>query len=161
MYEVPVPLPPDFADECLYAPDQWYVHELLAVEDERVLARVDTTRLGALVEAQRPIPGHTRHVPGAVMVQITGTLGNLHAVYAMGCRPSQGWVGFGTHVRAARFPSLGVIGPPVEAELRIRRLRRIRERRFVEYAFRYEQEGRLIYESEQAAIWFRGDAGAL
>ena len=69
----------------------------------RVVCRVDTTKLGPLVDAQRPHTGHTRHVPGAIMVQITGTLGNLHAVYVLGLRVSEGWVGFGTHVRNARF----------------------------------------------------------
>lgn len=153
-----MPLPPDFHRECLYAPDQWYVHDLLALDADagHVRARVDTTRLGPLVDAQVVSPGHPRHVPGAVMVQITGTLGNLHAVYALGLRMSEGWSGFGTHVRGARFPSLGRIGPPMEVELRVKRHRRLRGRHFVDYAFRYEQEGREVYHSEQAAIWFQG-----
>lgn len=156
-----MPLPDDFATECLYAPDQWYVHDLLAIDAEAgiVRGRVDTTRLGALVDAQQVTPGHPRHVPGAVMVQITGTLGNLHAVYVLGLRPSQGWSGFGTHVKGARFPSLGRIGPPMDVELRVTRIRRFRGRTFAEYAFRYEQEGRDVYLSEQAAIWFQGDFG--
>jgi hypothetical protein len=157
-----MPLPPDFATECLYAPDVWFVHDLLELDPEqgRVRGRVDTTRLGPLVEAQVVTPGHPRHVPGAVMVQITGTLGNLHAVYVLGLRPSQGWSGFGTHVRSARFPSIGRIGPPMDVELTATRVRRLRGRTFVEYRFRYEQEGREIYLSEQAAIWFQGDLGA-
>jgi len=155
-----MPLPPDFAAECLYTPDQWYVTDLLELDAEggRVLGRVDTTRIGALVDAQVERPGHPRHVPGAVMVQITGTLGNLHAVYILGLRPSQGWAGFGTHIRTAKFPSMGIIGPPMDVELRASRVRRVRGRHFVEYAFRYEQEGREIYVAEHAAIWFDGSA---
>jgi hypothetical protein len=154
-----MPLPPDFAAECLYTPDQWYLHDLLevAAEEGRVLARADTTRLGALVEAQVERPGHPRHVPGAVMVQMTGTLGNLHAVYVLGLRPSEGWAGFGTHVRNARFPSMGVIGPPLDVELKATRVRRVRGRTFVEYGFRFVQEGRDVYLAEHAAIWFRGE----
>jgi hypothetical protein len=138
------------------------VHDLLHLDAEEglVRARVDTTRLGPLVDAQQETPGHPKHVPGAVMVQITGTLGNLHAVYVLGLRPSEGWVGFGTHIRNARFPSMGVIGPPVDVELRATRVRRVRGRHFVEYAFRYEQEGREIYLAEHAAIWFKGDEAA-
>jgi hypothetical protein len=151
-----MPLPADFAAECLYAPDHWYVHDLLEAEGDVVRALVDTTRLGGLVDAQNATPGHPKHVPGAVMVQITGTLGNLHAVYVMGLRPTLGWSGFGTHVRSAKFPSLGKIGPPMEVELRVTRQRKLRSRHFVDYAFTYTQEGRQVYVSEQAAIWFHG-----
>jgi hypothetical protein len=156
-----MPMPEDFAAECLYAPDHWFVHDLIALDpaEGRVVARVDTTRLGALVDAQQERPGHPRHVPGAVMVQITGTLGNLHAVYILGLRPTEGWSGFGTHVRSARFPSIGRIGPAMDVELRASRIRRFRGRTFVEYSFRYTQEGRDVYLSEQAAIWFKGELG--
>lgn len=156
-----MPLPPDFADECLYAEDQWFVHDLLELDPQAglVRGRVDTTRLGRLVESQQVRVGHPLHVPGAVMIQITGTLGNLHAVYGLGLRISEGWSGFGTHVRGARFPSLGRIGPPMDVELRATRHRRFRGRHFVDYAYRYEQEGREVYRSEQAAIWFRGEVG--
>lgn len=155
-----MPLPADFATECLYTPEHWYIHDLLEVDPALGLVRgaVDTTRLGALVDAQNVSPGHPAHVPGAVMVQITATLGNLHAVYVLGLRPSAGWSGFGTHVRGARFPTLGRIGPPMEVELRTTRHRRLRGRHFVDYAFRYLQEGREVYVSEQAAIWFQGAA---
>lgn len=153
-----VPLPPDFHTECLYGADQWFVHDLLALEPDpvRVVGLVDTTKLGPLVDSQVVTPGHPRHVPGAVMVQITGTLGNLHAVYILGLRMSDGWSGFGTHIRGAKFPSIGRIGPPMEVELTVKRQRRFRGRHFVEYAYRYTQEGRDVYLSEQAAIWFQG-----
>ncbi len=124
-------IPADFEAEALYAPDAWFVHDVLEIDVEagRVVGVIDTTRLGALVEAQRPHPGHHKHLPGAVAIQVTGTLGNLHAVYVLGLRPSQGWVGYGTHVREARFRRMGTIGPPVEAELQATRARRRAERR--------------------------------
>jgi hypothetical protein len=150
-----VPLPPDFADECLYEPDAWFVHDVLQIDAEahRVVALVDTNRLGRLVEAQKPWAAHPRHLPGAVVVQITGTLGNLHAVYVLGARPSQGWVGFGTHIRSARFPTMGRIGPPVQATLTVTRRRRFRGTWFLDYAFEFEQEGHVCYASEQTAAW--------
>lgn len=156
-------LPEDFARECLYGPDQWYVTELLELSPAGVVrGRVDTTRLGPVVDAQVASPGHPRHVPGAVMVQITGTLGNLHAVYLLGLRISEGWAGFGTHIRSARFPALGRIGPPMDVTLQLTRHRRFRGQHFCTYTFLYEQEGRAIYVSEQSAIWFKGelDVGA-
>lgn len=154
-----MPLPDDFHLECLYAPEAWFVHDLLTLDRQagRVVALVDTTRLGALVDAQRTWPGHEKHFPGAIAVQVTGTLGQLHATYIMGLRATEGWFGFGTHVKKARFPSMGRIGPPVQAALQCNRSRQLRGVWFVDYAFRYEQEGRVIYESEQTAAWARSE----
>jgi hypothetical protein len=152
-----VPIPPDFAKECLYGPEHWFVHDVLELGPERVVARVDTTRLGSPVDAQVVRPGHDKHLPGAVVIQVTGTLGNLHAVYGLGLRFSEGWVGFGTHVRGAKFPSMGRIGPPVDATLTLRRVRTLGSKKFLEYAFLFEQEGRAVYAAEHAAIWFLGD----
>lgn len=154
-------IPPDFEAEALYAPDAWFVHEVLEIDAEghRVVGLIDTTRLGVLVEAQRELPGHRKHLPGAVAIQVTGTLGNLHAVYVLGLRPSQGWVGYGTHVRDARFRRMGHIGPPIVAALHATRARQLRGTWFVDYAFRFEQEGELVYESRQTAAWGRHPEG--
>lgn len=152
-----MPIPPDFADECLYGPDAWFVHDLVEVdaEDRRVVGRLDTTRIGWLVDQQREVGGHERHLPGAVCVQMTGTLANLLAVYALDMRTSAGWFGYGTHVHHAKFPTLGLIGPPVLAECRALTVRDIRRTRFVRYAFRYTQDEREVYLSEQTAAWLR------
>lgn len=150
-----MPLPPDYERESLYGPEAWFVHDLLEVDAEHVLAVMDTTRLGALVDAQRVLPGHPKHVPGAVAIQATGTLGSLHAVYGLGLRISDGWFGFGTHITNARFTKIGQIGPPVELRLTATRVRRFRDRLFAKYSFAYAQSGEPIYESEQIAVWGR------
>lgn len=156
-----MPFPDDFERESLYTPDQWYVHDVLEIDPEagRVVGVVDTTRLGPVREAQKPWAGHTPHVPGAVIVQATGTLGNLHAVYVLGLRMSDGWVGYGTHIHSARFLGMGAIGPALKVSLQATRVRRISGAHFVTYDFRFEQEGRKIYESSQTAVWTRGGAG--
>lgn len=146
-------MPADFDKECLYAPDAWFVHEVVSVDRDGVRARTDTTRLGPLVEAQRVWPGHPKHFPGAVAIQITGVLGHLHAVYGLDLRSTEGWVGFGTHIKSAKFPTLGVIGPWVDLEARATKVRNIRGTVFSEYEFTYRQEGRVIYESVQTAAW--------
>jgi len=150
-----MPLPLDFASESLYTSDQWYLHDLLEVDEQRVLARMDTTRIGALVAAQVPWPGQPQHIPGTVMVQATGTLGNLHTVYGLGLRLTEGWVGYGTHIEKARFLRRGTIGPAMDAELRATRVRRLRGNVVVTYTFRFTQAGEEIYASEQTAAWFR------
>jgi len=152
-------MPPDFVDECLYTPERWFLHDVteIDVEGQRVVAVLDTTKLETMVQTQRPWPGHDPHVPGAVMVQITGTLGNLHAVYVLGLRLTEGWFGFGTHIKQARFPTLGRIGPPVICTAHAQRVRSVRGTTFVDYDFHYTQEGQSIYESKQMAAWIRSD----
>ena len=153
-----MPLPEDFASECLYAPSHWFVHDVLELSAERVVAWVDTTKLGAFVDAQQVRPGHPRHLPGAIILQITGTLGNLHVVYGLGLRLSDGWTGFGARVEQARFDGLGQIGPPVTATLTAGRVRRMLGRVVATYDFAFAQEGRSLYRSTQTAIWLPGDA---
>jgi len=152
-----MPFPDDFESECLYARDAWFLHDVEAIDvaGSRVVGVLDTTRIGAIVDAQKTWPGHDKHVPGAVVVQITATLAQLHAVYVLNMRATEGWVGFGTHIKSARFGRLGRIGPPVRAEIRSTRVRAIRGTTFIDYTFRYEQDGQAIYESEQVAAWVR------
>ncbi len=152
-----MPLPSDFAVECLYTSEAWYVHDLIEVNAERIVAVTDTTRLGHLVDAQRVWPGHPKHLPGAAVIQITGVLGQLHAIYGLNLRPTDGWVGFGTHVHGCKFASLGEIGPPVELVGEITRSRTIRGTVFTDYTFSFSQEGRSVYTSTQTAGWRRSD----
>jgi 3-hydroxymyristoyl/3-hydroxydecanoyl-(acyl carrier protein) dehydratase len=156
--QIPADWKTDFARESLYLPEAWFIDELLLLDEVAgvIRARTDTTRLGFLVDAQRELPGHDKHLPGAVAIQITGTLGQLHATYLLGLRPSEGWVGFGTHLKKARFPRMGRIGPPLEVEARVLRSRKLRNTVFSEYAFAFTQEGELVYESEQTAAFFDG-----
>ena len=152
-------IPSDFAQECMYRQPWWFVHDVLELDEaaNRVVAVMDTTQLGDQVAMQHLWPGHEPHVPAAVMVQATGVLGNLHAAYVLGLRPTQGWVGYGTKVENARFPAMGRIGPPVTMTLEARRVRKVRGRYFIDYVFTYEQDGEQIYCSEQSAVWFQSD----
>lgn len=152
-----MPIPAEFQAESLYTSDQWYVHDLLEVDADHVVGVCDTSSLASspIVLAQRPWPGQPKHVPGVVMLQITGTLGNLHAVFGLGLRMSEGWVGFGTNILEARFRGLGVLGPALRCELRVEDLRRIEGSLFVTYAYHFSQDGRAIYKSRQRAAWRR------
>ncbi len=149
--------PQVWLDECLYHPEAWFLSRAEVDGDEkRVVGTMDTTRLGLLVDAQRVLPGHPKHVPGAVMIQATGTLGQIWAIAGLGLRPSLGWSGFGTRIHDARFVRLGRIGPPVTATLRDLGHRRLRDTVFTRAAFSFTQEGAEIYRSEQSAAWVLG-----
>ncbi len=151
-------LPDDFEEQSLYTPDQWYVHDLIEASEERVVAVTDTTKIGAIVAAQKPWPGQPKHVPGIVMVQITGTLGNLHAVYGLGLKMTEGWVGFGTNIHQARFRNLGVVGPEMKVTLEVVRMRKLKGQYFGTYTFLFEQHDKPIYQSKQTAIWTQHQA---
>lgn len=153
-------MPPDFASESLYAPEAWFVHDILDIDPDaqRVRVAIDTERLGAIVDAQRARPGHPKHFPGAIAIQVTGTLGQLHAIYVLGLRPSEGWAGFGATIKKARFPSLGHIGPGVTAECVATKVRQYKGTYHVTYAFTFEQDGKVIYESTQTSAWFQAES---
>lgn len=151
-----MPLPADFEEVCLYRPDAWFLVDAeIDVEGRRVVGTCDTTKLGQIVDAQRTWPGHPKHFPGAVAIQITGTLGQLLSNYVLGLRSTEGWVGFGTHIHDARFPKMGVIGPPVTCEGKIESVRRFRQTVFIKIAFCYTQDGEDIYVSHQTAAFFQ------
>ncbi|MBX2799714.1 MAG: hypothetical protein KTR31_18695 [Myxococcales bacterium] len=156
-----MPLPEDFAEQCFYDERAWFVHDLIELDaDNRTLhALIDTTRLGTLVEAQVDFDGHPKHLPGAVCLQATGTLGVLMSAYALDMRRTDGWSGFGTHVHDARFPTLGEIGPPVHARAAVLSLRTFQGTRFVRFRFEFTQDERIVYRSEQTAAWRRSAVG--
>ena len=156
------PLPELFAAESLYTRDQWYIDALVSYDETHVIGICDTAKLvdHPLVVAQRPWAAQPKHVPGAVMVLITGTLGNLHAVLSLGLRMSEGWSGFGTNILDAKFRGMGHIGPAMRCELRVEDSRELKGNLFVTYAFRYTQDGRTIYTSRQRASWLRANDDA-
>lgn len=157
-----MPIPPDFAAEALYDEAAWYLHDLVEVDPEgrRVVALMDTTRLGALVDAQRCVSGHLKHVPAALIIQATGTLGQLYAVYALGLRATAGWHGYGTHIKAARFHRMGEIGAPLRASATCTRSRQLMGTWFCDFDLRFEQHGQPVYTSTQTAAWRQAEPSA-
>jgi hypothetical protein len=143
-----------------YAAEAILIDEILEVdrEESRVVARMPTHEKLPLTEHQRVHPErHPLHVAAGVMVHLTGMMGYAHAYYVLDLRKADGWVGFGTNIRDARFGRLVTIGPPLRCECRGTGTRRIRGALYVKYAFRFEQEGEVVYESRQAAVWRRFD----
>ena len=106
-----------------------------------------------LGEAGAHLVRHPRHVSGALMVHLTAMLGFAHAYFVLGLRHADGWIGYGTHIQAARYGSLARIGPPLVLECRATQVRRIRGSIYVRYAFRFAQADAVVYESEQGAVW--------
>lgn len=151
-----MPLPEDFERLALYDESAWFLTDArFEPEHQRIVGTCDTTKLGPLVDAQRVVPGHPKHFPGAVAIQLTGTLGQLYATYVLGLKVDEGWVGFGTHIHDARFRGLGRIGPPVTATATLVSEREVWGTLFTRFRFLFEQEGTTIFRSEQTAAWVK------
>ena len=151
-------LDPAFVADCPYEPEAILFDDLLEIDPAcgRLVATMPTRDSLPLTALQRAHPErHPRHVSGAVLVHVTGMLGFAHAYYVLGLRHADGWIGYGTHIHDARYGRLARIGPPLRLECRGLRQRSIRGSLYVRYAFRFEQEGRVVYESEQGAVWHR------
>ena len=151
-------LDPDFLADCPYGPDAVFFDEVLVIDRERslVAARMPTSPGLPFTRDQRGDPRvHPRHVAGALIVHATGILGFVHAYHILDLRTADGWVGFGTHIHAARFRALAALGEPLIAECRQLSLRRLGGNRFARYAFSFRQGETVVYESEQSAVWRR------
>lgn len=151
-----MPLPPEVIADAFYGPDALFVDEIVEVNKEAGLirARMSTSEDMPFTRSQVVDPvKHPRHVAGAVMVHVTGVLGFLHFYYVLGLRHADGWAGFGVRMHGVRFHRIAKIGPPLDLECRATKLRQLNGRILVRYSFEFRQEGELVYEGDQTAIW--------
>ena len=157
---LPAPFDDEFLADLPYDPRVFFLDRLLAVDREAsvVRCRMPTDRPLPLTDDQRAHDvHHPRHVAGGLMVHVTGMMGFVHAYYVLGLRHREGWIGYGTHIHDAVFRKLVVPGSPLEVSCRTVRQRLGRERHMIRYAFAFEHEGKLAYQSEQTAVWMRTD----
>jgi len=147
-----------FEESFLYRPPAVLVDELVRIDPHghAIEALLDTTRELPFAAQQRTSPGHPAHVSGAEMLMVTGSLGCLAAWLFHGVRFDEGWTGFGNRVHRADFKTLARLGPPVALHARETQWRDGPKRVVIRYAFRFEQEGRVVYAGDQSAMFFRG-----
>jgi hypothetical protein len=153
-------LDPAFVADCPYSPEGLLIDDILEVDVERSLvrARMPTSELLPLTRTQRVHPvRHPQHVSGGLMVHMTGMLGFVHAYWVFGLRHAEGWTGYGGRIHHAGFKNLGVIGPPLELKGWCTSHRRNASRIVARYSFEFTQEGKLVYEGDQTAMWMKVD----
>jgi len=149
-------LEPEFVADCPYGPGAICIDEVVEIDKAAgiVRARMSTHPDLPLTRDQRTHPvRHPRHVSGGLMVHVTGMLGFMHAYYVLGLRHADGWIGYGGRIYAARFVALATMGPPLDLELRATKIRQRENQVFGRYEFRFTQEGTLIYQGDQVAMW--------
>jgi hypothetical protein len=153
-----MPLEQQFIDDCPYGPGGLLLDEILEVDAARsyVCCRMPTSETLPLTREQRVHPvRHPRHVSGGLMVHMTGMVGFVHAYYVLGLRHCDGWIGYGAKIHSAKFHNLAKMGPPLELEGWATQLRKGTLRTFARYQLKFTQEGKLVYEGDQAAMWLR------
>ncbi len=151
-------LDPEFVADSPYGPGGLLIDEVVAVDREagRVVARMPVHAELPLTREQRAHPvRHPRHVSGGLMVHMTGMLGFVHAYYVLGLRHGDGWIGYGGRIYDARYLALADVDAPLHLEGCTTKLRRGTGQIFVRYAFRFTQRDKVIYESDQSAMWMR------
>lgn len=147
-----------FLDTFLYSEEAFLIDEIREMDPERrvIEARMNTEKERLpFAAAQRTSALHPGHVAGAEMLQLTGSLGCLHAWFFHGCRWDRGWAGFGNRIHRADFKSLAHMGPPLDLRSSETRARAGERRVVVRYAFEFRQEERIVYVGDQSAMFVK------
>src|SRR4029079_14036775 len=92
---------------------------------------------------------------GGLMLHLTGIAGFAHSYYVLDLRHAEGWIGYGARINSARFHALATVGPPLEIVCAAKQVRRGASRFLVRYDFRFTQNGTLVYEGDQTAMFMR------
>jgi hypothetical protein len=124
-------------------------------EEKVIEARMDTTRELPFSRLQRVDAGHPSHINAGELLQITGSLGCLHAWFFHGCRWEDGWAGFGCRIHRADFKELARLGPPLWLESREIRTRVGPKRIVMRCELRFWQEEKLVYFGDQTAMFLK------
>jgi hypothetical protein len=147
----------DFFKAFPYKPGGFFLDRLLEVDREhnRITCEVETNnKTFPLLEEQRHHePLYPRHLPGAIIIHLTGIVGMVAAQILLNLSFDQGWSGYGTRIHRAEFKRLVELGPPLLLEGRITSDRRRGTMAILRYEFRFTQEGRLFYFGDQTAVY--------
>jgi len=152
------PLEPAFVDDSFYAPGAMLIDEILEIDEEKdlVRARMPVHENLPITQHQKVHPIlHPRHVSGGLMVHLTGVIAFAHFYYLLGLRHKEGWTGYGVRIHEAKYHSLAHMNAPLVLQCQAIRRPRVRSKFLVRYHFHFTQDGELVYEGDQTAIWMK------
>lgn len=153
-------LDPAFVADAPYDAEGLMIDEILEVDpqESRVVARLPVGPDLPLTRSQRVHPvRHPIHVAAGVMVHLTGIMGYVHVYHLRGLRHAEGWAGYGVRIHNARFLNVAGVDAPLHLEATELSHRRVGWRIFARYRYRFTQQGTVVYDSEQSALWFQAD----
>jgi hypothetical protein len=156
-------LDPEFIEDCPYLPGGFLIDDIVEIDASKglVVASMPTHDDLPLTREQRAHAlRHPRHVSGGLMIHMTGMVAFIHSYYVLGLRHAEGWIGYGVRIKDARFHAIARPGAPLRLECVAKRVRKQPERVFAEYSFTFTQDGALVYEGQQSAMWQKVAVGA-
>jgi hypothetical protein len=160
---LPATFDADFLHQGPYEREAFLLDEMLELDAERgmALCRMRTDRPNLpLVRSTRPLPGvGDHHIPGGVLVHLTGNLGLLQNYYFAGCRYRDRWIGYGVRIHDAEVLEPVRLGPPLLLRVETIHNRTSQRRHVTRYHFEFHQESRLVYRGDQTAIFQRIEPG--
>jgi hypothetical protein len=132
---------------------------LIAEDETSCIFRKTLTRDDPGVAAQRVTPRWPHHLPGELIIGLTGQAGVI-AVRRCGIVP-EGWRGHGVRIREARFSAPVLLGETFYTRVDIGRVRRLAGSVHVSFRFgmwKPDRAGRdtTVFRSEQDAMFFPG-----
>ena len=154
----PMPLDPAFVADCPYGPGGLLLDAIVTIDAEKsyVAATMPTHEDLPLTREQRAhAVFHPRHVSGGLMVHMTGMVAFAHSYYVLGLRHAEGWIGYGGRIHSAKFKALARPGPSLLLECTAKQMRKTPKQVLARYEFRFTQEGTLVYEGDQTALWMK------
>jgi hypothetical protein len=151
-----MPLAPEFVADCPYGPGGLLIDDIVTIDRDTstLVATMPTCADLPITREQRSHPmRHPHHVSGGLIIHVTGILGFAHAYHILELRHADGWIGYGTHIHEARFRKMARIGPPMRLACTQTAMRRIKGSIYGRYKFRFEQDGEVVYEGDQSALF--------
>jgi acyl dehydratase len=136
-----------------------HLDALVAEEDGAFVFEKRVTMDDPGVREQRATPAWPHHLPGELVIGLTGQAGTiaLHRAGLIG----EGWRGHGVRIRDARFSKSVLVGETIFVRAEIVRTRRLGRSIHVSFRFRMwkREDGADVetYRSEQDAIFFPGE----
>lgn len=140
-----------------YTPQAFFVDRAVEIDREgrRIVCEMETAgKSFPFVEEQR----HHEilfppHLPGAVIIHLTGVMGMIVAQVFLDLRFDKGWSGYGTRIHKAEFKRLVRLGPPLRLESTLTSDRRRAGMVILGFEFRFFQEGEPFYYGDQTAVY--------
>lgn len=152
----PLVLDPKFVADCPYGPGGLLIDEVLEVDVEKSMVRVQMPahlELPLTREQKNHPVLHPPHISGGLMVHMTAMVGFVHAYYVFGLRHTEGWVGYGVRIHHARFHTLAQMNEALMLKGWCTHSRKGPAKIFARYSFEFTQGAKLIYEGDQTALW--------
>jgi hypothetical protein len=147
-----------FLEHYFYSPDAFLIGTVLTASSTsgEITAVCHENTHWLVAPFQRGLESkHPRHISGSDLLMLTASLGSLHAYFFHSCKWQDGWVGFGNRMENVEFHNLASIGAPLELYSKEVRVRRGCKRTLLNFEFKFTQNEKLIYTSNQTAMFIK------